>query len=172
MTIKRLHHSQVANTQHRFLCRRDGTRRRQHRVHDDDASARFDCGDEVFEDQGRFCRGPVVDDHAEQINVCVLDWLRGEEVVPLEGDAGGDCRRERGQVRLGAAEGVGEILHDELEVGEGVGEGNAGVAAGTADLNLICKYGLDGWEEERDERLRWLPLQEKPSRNRSKDVLR
>ena len=75
-----------------------------------------------------------MDDHAQEEDIDVFQRLGGEEVVVLEGEAGGDGGGQGGQVWAGAFDGVPEVLDDEGEVGEGSGEGDAGVAIGAAEL--------------------------------------
>ena len=76
--------------------------------------------------------GPVVEDVAEQVHVRAGHGLREEEVVRHEGDSG---REGRGDGVGGAADHVREVLDDEGEVGVRLGEGDADVAAGTADVD-------------------------------------
>ena len=46
--------------------------------------------DKVLESIEGFGEWPVVQDHAEEVDGCGPDWLRGEEVVGLRADAGAD----------------------------------------------------------------------------------
>ena len=57
--------------------------------------------------------GPVVEDEAEEVDVCALDGLSGEDVVGLEGDAGGEGGGAVG-VELGLE--AGEVLYDAADV--------------------------------------------------------
>ena len=94
----------------------------------------------MAEDLGCFVVGPVVDDDAEEVDVGVEDGLGCEEVVWLVGYAGGGGGGEGGEGGGagvgGAAEGGGEVFHDEGYVGKGGREGDAGVAGGAADLRV------------------------------------
>ena len=75
---------------------------------------------------------PVVENVPKQIDVRALHGLRREEIVLHELDPGGDGLGNGGR---GALDHGGEILHDEAEVGVGVGEEDADVAAGAADVD-------------------------------------
>lgn len=75
---------------------------------------------------------PVVEDVAEQIDVGREDGLRPEEIVRHELDPGG---HGGGDGVAGAADHVGEVLDDEVQVLVGLGEGDADVAAGAADVH-------------------------------------
>ena len=77
--------------------------------------------------------GPVVEDVAEQVDGRPPDGLREEEVVRHEGDAGAEVGGDG--VGGGAGDHVGEVLDDEVEVRVGLGEGDADVAAGAADVD-------------------------------------
>ena len=84
---------------------------------------------------------PVVEDVAEQIHVRARDGLREEEVVRHEGDAvpevGGDGVGS-------AADHVREVLDDEGEVGVRLGEDDADVATGAADVDDGAGFGGGG----------------------------
>ena len=88
---------------------------------------------------------PVVEDVAEQIHLCLAHRLGREEIMLHEGNPVGDVR---GYGRFGAADHVGEILHDEVEMGVGLREGDADVASGAADVDdgafAIVGGGADG----------------------------
>ena len=55
----------------------------------------------------------------------------------LVADTGGDGGGQGGHVWARAFDCVGEVLHDEVEVWEGFGEGDAGVAVGSAKLEIL-----------------------------------
>lgn len=76
--------------------------------------------------------GPVVEDVAEEVDVGPPDGLRPEEVVLHELDPAGHRGRDAGR---GPAHHVGQVLHDAAEVGVRLGEGDADVAAGAADVH-------------------------------------
>ena len=76
-----------------------------------------------------------MDDHAEEEDVDVLQGFGREEVVVLEGKTGRDCGGEGCWVWPRGVDCVGEVLDDELQMGKGVGEGDAGVAVGAAKLH-------------------------------------
>ncbi len=87
----------------------------------------------MFEyDQG-LGEAPVVQDHAQEVEVCVFSFggLRGEEVVAEEGDSRSELS---GQSGLGGGDCVGEVLNDEVELWECGGDGDGGVATGAADV--------------------------------------
>ena len=88
--------------------------------------------------------GPVVEDVAEQVDVRRAR-LRPEEVVLHELDPAGHVG---GHGVLGPADHVGEILHDEVQVGVALGEGDADVASGAADVDhgavARAAVGADG----------------------------
>ena len=78
-------------------------------------------------------------DHAEEVDGCGRVGLRGEEVVSLGLDAGADGGGLRGEGGGAVGDCVGEVLDDEVEVGECGGEGDGGVACGAADLRIgVC----------------------------------
>lgn len=82
------------------------------------------------EDLPRLARRPVVEDLAQEEDVsgAVGRWLRGEEVVGLEAEAGGDGVGELGRWWGKAGEGSGEVLHGDVEGGVVVGEEDGGFA--------------------------------------------
>lgn len=73
-----------------------------------------------------------MEDVAEQIRFRFPHRLRREEIVLHEGNPVGYVG---GDGVLGAKDHVGEILHDEGEVGVGLREGDADVASGAADVD-------------------------------------
>lgn len=97
-------------------------------------------GEEVAEDADDVRVGPVVQNHAEEVGVGADHGLGLEEVVRLEGDARADGRGGVGEGVVGQRNGVGEVLDYEAELGECGGEGERGVAVGSADLGLFCQY--------------------------------
>jgi len=84
----------------------------------------------VPEDLPRLARRPVVEDLAQEEDVsgAVGRWLRGEEVVGLEAEAGGDGVGELGRWWGKTGEGGGEVLHGDVEGGVVVGEEDSGFA--------------------------------------------
>ena len=76
---------------------------------------------------------PVVEDVAEQVDGSAPDRLWAEEVVWHKGDAGGEGGRDAGGVQGG--EHVREVLDDEVQVRVRLGDGDADVAAGAADID-------------------------------------
>ena len=79
---------------------------------------------------------PVVQDHAEEVDGCGPDGLRGEEVVGLGRDAGADRGGLRGEGGDAVGDCVGEVLDDEPELGERGREGDGGATRGAADLRI------------------------------------
>ena len=75
-------------------------------------------------------------DHAEEVDGCGSNGLRGEEVVSLGRDAGADGGGLRGEDGDAVGDCVGEVLDDELELGERGREGDGGAARGAADLRI------------------------------------
>ena len=75
-------------------------------------------------------------DHAEEVDGCRADGLRGEEVVGLGRDAGADGGGLRGEDGGAVGDCVGEVLDDEPERGERGREGDGGAACGAADLRI------------------------------------
>ena len=73
-------------------------------------------------------------DHAEEVDGCGPDGLRGEEVVGLRGDAGADGGGLRGEDAGAVGNCVWEVLDNESELGECGCEGDGGAAGGAADL--------------------------------------
>ena len=80
-----------------------------------------------------------MEDHAEDVDVGVLDRLRGEDVVCLEGDPGGEGGGEE-SVEAGAE--LGEVLDDAGDVGVFGGDFDREVAYGAAKLR-IGKSAMD-----------------------------
>lgn len=78
--------------------------------------------------------GVVVQDVAQEVDVS-LDGLRREEVMRLEGDLAlelsGEGRLEGGLQR-------GEVLNNEFQGGEFLGDGDGAVAYGAAHLERGC----------------------------------
>ncbi len=72
-----------------------------------------------------------MEDVAEEVDGGAVDGLRGEEVVGLEGDAGVFMGGEGG----GGREHGGEVLDEKGEVRVGGGEGVGDVAVGAADID-------------------------------------
>ncbi len=82
-------------------------------------------------------------DHAEEVDGCGPDGLRGEEVVGLRGDAGADGGGLRGENGGAVGDGVREVLDAESELGECGREGDGGAAGGAADLRVgVCPTPL------------------------------
>lgn len=81
-----------------------------------------------------------MEDPAEEVHVCVLDGLRGVEVVRHEGDATCDFRGEGG----GRRDGSREILHDELEIREAVRELDADEAVGASNVDDGAGDSVEG----------------------------
>ena len=77
-------------------------------------------------------------DHAEEVDGCGADGLRGEEVVGLRGYAGADGGGLRGEDAGAVGDCVGEVLDDEAELGECGCEGDGGAAGGAADLKGLA----------------------------------
>ena len=73
-------------------------------------------------------------DHAEEVDGCGPDWLRGEEVVGLRADAGADGGGLRGEDAGAVGNRVWEVLDNESELWECGCEGDGGAAGGAADL--------------------------------------
>ena len=71
-------------------------------------------------------------DVPKQIDVRARHRLRGEKIVRHEVDPGGDGGGDGGR---GALDHGREVLHDEAEVGVRVGQEDADVAAGAADVD-------------------------------------
>lgn len=83
-------------------------------------------------------------DDPEEVNGCgFLDGLRGEEIVGLGRDPGADRGRLRREGEDAVANGVGEVLDDEAELGERRGEGDGGAARGAADLSKTKTGGFN-----------------------------
>ena len=114
-----------------LLGRGHGLRLRDQVIIRHDTSARFQRRDRRPQDLDDVRVGPVVEDVAEQIRVR-LARLRLEEIVLRELDPAGHVG---GHGVLGAADHVGEILHDEAQMVVGLGEGDADVASGAADVD-------------------------------------
>lgn len=148
--VERLHHGQIPHPQERLLHHAGRPGRREHRVHDEEpgtgrrrTSSRFQRWDKVPEDGEGAGEGPVVQDHAEEVDGCGPDGLRGEEVVGLRGDVGADGGGLRGENGGAVGDGVREVLDAESEVGECGREGNGGAAGGAADLRVgVCPTPL------------------------------
>ena len=98
--------------------------------------ARFQSRDKVLEDIEGVGERPVVQDHAEEVDGCGPNGLRGEEVVGLGRDAGADGGGLRGEDGDAVGDCVGEVLDDEPELGERGREGDRGAARGAADLRI------------------------------------
>ena len=98
--------------------------------------ARFQSRDKILEDTEGFGERPVVQDHAEEVDGCGANGLRGEKVVSLGRDAGADGGGLRGEGGDAVGNCVGEVLDDELELGERGREGDGGAARGAADLRI------------------------------------
>lgn len=96
-------------------------------------------------------RGPVVQDHAQEVDVRAFEGLLMEEVVALEDDAGCGFGVEAGERGLTVTGVFGEVLHDEVQVREGLGESDACAAGGAANLDLFVRdlvglrTGLGSW---------------------------
>ena len=71
-------------------------------------------------------------DQFDHVNVG-LHGLWVEEVVRLEGYA---VAQVRGRVGVEGGFGLGEVLHDDFQVGEVLGQDNAVVTSGTAELQV------------------------------------
>ena len=78
-----------------------------------------------------------MEDVAEQVHVGRFHGLREEEVVRHEFDPVGDVG---GDGVLGPADHVREFLDDEVKVGVCLGEGDADVAAGAADVDYDALF--------------------------------
>lgn len=73
-------------------------------------------------------------DHAEEVDGCGPDGLRGEEIVGLRADAGADGGGLRGEDARAVGNRVWEVLDNEPELWECGCEGDGGAAGGAADL--------------------------------------
>lgn len=89
LAVEGLDHGQVAHAQQRFLDRADGAGEREHRVHDDEArpGVCFEGVEVPLEDGEGVGRGPVVENHAQEVDVGARVRLRAEEVVALGPDS-------------------------------------------------------------------------------------
>jgi hypothetical protein len=94
--------------------------------------ARAQRWDQRAEDLDNVGVGPVVEDLAEGVD-CGIYWLRGEEVVLHEFDAG---RHGGGKGRaVDALDGAGQLLHDEVKVRIGTCKSNAELAVGASEVD-------------------------------------
>lgn len=85
------HTRQIPHTQQCLLARRNSTRDRQDRIHDDKPGAwSFESRQDVLQDGCGFRIWPVMENHAHKIDVGILDRLRFEEVVRLAFNTGAD----------------------------------------------------------------------------------
>lgn len=137
--VEGLDHGQVAHAQEGLLDGVAGAWGREHGVHDQQAGARvrFERAQLRAQDRDRVRRGPVVQDHPEQVHVCALLWLRGEEVVALGSDPCSDRLRLCCEYFGALSDGVWEVLDEEVELRKCLGEGDAGTAGGAANLDAM-----------------------------------
>lgn len=89
LAVEGLDHGQVAHAEEGFFHAADRARDREDGVHDDEPGVRvgFESFHVVFQDDQGVGEGPVVQDHAEEVDVCAFEGLWGEEVVAPGADA-------------------------------------------------------------------------------------
>ena len=120
-----------------LLGRRHGHGLRDQIIIRHDAGAGLQRRDRRPQDLDHVRVGPVVEDVAEQVHVGRFHGLREEEVVRHEFDPVGYVG---GDGVLGRADHVREFLDDEVKVGVCLGEGDADVAAGAADVDYDALF--------------------------------
>jgi hypothetical protein len=132
--IKSLPHSQVADPQDCLLGYRDGSRQRKDCVHDDEACAWLERVDQMFQNVDCLGEGPIVEDHAQEIDICVLDGLGSKEILTLETYPPGDGIGQAVEAGLRCSDGVWEIFDNELQLWICGGERNACMTARASNL--------------------------------------
>jgi hypothetical protein len=115
-----------------FLPPGEDARLRQYIIVQDNLGARFERGDQPSEDLDAVLVGPVVQDPAEEVDVCPLDGLVfGKEVVRHESDA--VCHID-GDLLLGRLDDGLEVLDDKRQGRKLAGDGEAYKPLGAPDL--------------------------------------